>query len=156
MTEKLNYLRFMSHDEFKAYLNNEPIRCEKSWRDGEAPKFYFFGVEESSLDDIDLMDALGIKGYAWIESGMAFDLCNNEEPRYEIAILFEGDGSLEEEEFDENDSCHEYEFKTENYNHLKWLSIKFCTFYGGRGAQIELENYFSDEEWREMHEDSEK
>lgn len=141
MTEKLNYLRFMSYKEFQSYLNGEPIRCHKSWREGEPPMFYFFGVKESSLDDIDLMHVLDIQGYAWIESAMAYDLCYNLEPRYEIAILFKGDGSLEEEEFNKNISCHEHEFKAESYNHLKWLDIRFCSYYGGRGAEIELEIY---------------
>lgn len=143
MSEKLNYLRFMSYKEFESYWNDEPIRCKKSWREGEAPKFYFFGVKQSNFHELNLFKDLDIKGYYWIESAMAYDLCHNvDELQYEVAIIFEGDGSLEAEEYVENQSLCPNEFKGENYNHLKILDIKYCCYEGGRGAEIELVPFY--------------
>lgn len=140
MTEKLNYLRFMSFEELSHYLDDNLEECKNSWRENEPPMFYFFGVEESSLDSIDLGAELG-DGLYWIASSMAYDLCHGvENPRHEFAVLFHGDGSLQKEEYEDGLSLCENEYKTENYNHLQWLDIKVCNYIGGRQTTIVLES----------------
>lgn len=127
--EKFNYLRFMSLVEFELYCEDKLTECKTQWRADESPKFYFFGVESTSLGSIDLKESLDV-GYYWIESSLnwSFDVGTN---THEIAVLFQGDGSLEREyASDYGDTYEDWEnvvqFKTSNYNHLELLDARPC------------------------------
>ena len=139
MMTELNYLRFMSREEYESYKDGSLTLCRKQWREGEIPNFYFFGIKENSLENINLLDALD-NGYYYIEEALAWDVVNGTST-YDVAVLFQGDNSLEEVHDTDGWGVgwkDVLQYKIPNYLHLKELEARPCFLTYENGQEVGL------------------